>query len=84
MAPHPRNLLFLTADVAFVLCFDLHLSQHFRACRLAKEIRALLARGGTLQEAMREVGVAERDNWHLFDDYNPRNVATSFTELEWE
>ena len=51
---------------------------------LRDEIRGLLAGGGTLQAAMETVGQSERNNWLLFDDYNPRNVATAFTELEWE
>jgi quinoprotein relay system zinc metallohydrolase 2 len=52
--------------------------------RLADEIRALQVRNGTIEEAMRAVGRAERRHWRLFDTYNPRNVAAAFTELEWE
>jgi len=30
------------------------------------------------------VGEVERPHWHLFDEYNKRNVTASFVELEWE
>jgi len=51
---------------------------------LRDEIRALLRRGGTMEEAMATVGRSESGRWALFDDYNPRNVAAAFHELEWE
>ncbi len=52
--------------------------------RLRDETRALLAAGGTLEQAVATVGQAERDRWRLFDFYHPRNVTAAFTELEWE
>ncbi len=51
---------------------------------LRDETRALLAAGGTLEQAVATVGQAERDRWQLFDFYHPRNVTAAFTELEWE
>jgi quinoprotein relay system zinc metallohydrolase 2 len=51
---------------------------------LAREIRALLARGGDIETAVTEIGQGERDKWQLFDDYNGRNVTVAFKELEWE
>ena len=51
---------------------------------LRDEIRAVLQDGGTMEDAVAEVGQAARDRWQLFDDYHPRNVVTAFTELEWE
>ena len=51
---------------------------------LATEIRALLAKGGTIETAVAEVGLGERGKWQLFDDYNGRNVTVAFKELEWE
>ena len=30
------------------------------------------------------VAQSERQNWALFDDYNPRNVTEAYRELEWE
>jgi glyoxylase-like metal-dependent hydrolase (beta-lactamase superfamily II) len=52
--------------------------------RLRDEVRALLAAGGTLEQAVDEVGREERGSWQLFDFYHPRNVTAAFTELEWE
>lgn len=47
-------------------------------------IRAIIARGGTMEEALHSVGQEERGRWQLFDAYHPRNVVTAFAELEWE
>jgi quinoprotein relay system zinc metallohydrolase 2 len=52
--------------------------------RLRDDTRAVLAAGGTLEQAVTTVGQAERDRWRLFDFYHPRNVTAAFTELEWE
>lgn len=51
---------------------------------LAQEIRALLARGGTIEQAVATVGQSECGRWALFDEYNGRNVTSAFKELEWE
>lgn len=51
---------------------------------LRDDIRALLKRGGTMEQAIETVGQAERSHWQLFDDYHPRNIVTAFAELEWE
>jgi len=51
---------------------------------LLDEIRAALAAGGRMEEAVETVGRAERGKWLLFDDYHARNVVTAFAELEWE
>ena len=51
---------------------------------LRDEIRAILARNGTMEEAVATVGASERDKWLLFEDHHPRNVVTGFAELEWE
>ena len=51
---------------------------------LRDEIRAIIARNGTMEQAVATVGASERDKWLLFDDYHPRNVVTGFAELEWE
>ena len=51
---------------------------------LAREIRALLAKNGTIETAVRSIGLGERDKWQLFDDYNGHNVTVAFKELEWE
>jgi hypothetical protein len=51
---------------------------------LVDEIYALIARGGTLEEAMQTVGDSEKDRWILFAQYHKRNVSKVFVELEWE
>lgn len=48
------------------------------------ETRAALAAGRSLDQAVATVARSERGRWLLFDDYNDRNVATAYTELEWE
>lgn len=51
---------------------------------LARETRAVIARGGDIEEAVRSVGLSERGRWALFDDYNGHNVTVAYKELEWE
>ncbi|MGO1081260.1 MBL fold metallo-hydrolase, partial [Inquilinus sp. CA228] len=51
---------------------------------ILSETRAALAAGRSLDQAVATVGRSERGRWLLFDDYNDRNVATAYTELEWE
>jgi quinoprotein relay system zinc metallohydrolase 2 len=53
-------------------------------CLLLEEIRVVIRDDGTIDQAVVSVGRSEREAWLLFDDYNPRNVVTAFTELEWE
>ena len=52
--------------------------------RLRDEIRALIARGGTIEQAVETVDDGERGSWRLFDFYHARNVTAAFAELEWE
>ena len=51
---------------------------------LARDIRKAIADGTPLSQAVKTAGRSERDNWHLFDDYNERNATAAFAELEWE
>ncbi len=51
---------------------------------LVRDIRAIIAHGGDIEQAVATVGQAERGRWALFDDYNGRNVTSAFKELEWE
>ena len=51
---------------------------------IVRDIRAIIAHGGDIEQAVATVGLAERDRWLLFDDYNGRNVTSAFKELEWE
>jgi len=47
-------------------------------------VRTQIKQDGSLQQAIKTVGAAERPNWLLFDDYNVRNVTQAYKELEWE
>jgi quinoprotein relay system zinc metallohydrolase 2 len=51
---------------------------------VAKGVRALIEQGKTLEDATRTVGISERDDWKMFDQYHVRNVTAAFAELEWE
>jgi len=51
---------------------------------LVRDIRRLLADGGSLQQATDTIGKSESNHWLLFDSYNARNVTAAYTELEWE
>ena len=51
---------------------------------LLTEIRAAIKQGKYLEEAVKAVGISEKNNWQLFDEYHRKNVTTAFAELEWE
>ncbi|MFC5441984.1 quinoprotein relay system zinc metallohydrolase 2 [Rhizobium halophytocola] len=51
---------------------------------LARDTRAAIAAGSPLSAATKGIAAGERENWRLFDLYNPRNATTAYTELEWE
>ena len=51
---------------------------------LREGVRAEIDRNGSIERAMATVGLSERDKWKLFDDYNKRNVAEAYRELEWQ
>jgi len=51
---------------------------------LVRDIRAIISRGGEIEQAVATVGLSEHGEWVLFDDYNGRNVTGAFKELEWE
>jgi quinoprotein relay system zinc metallohydrolase 2 len=51
---------------------------------LAEDVRRLIAAGVPLGRAVPRIGASERDHWRLFDEYNPRNATTAFSELEWQ
>jgi quinoprotein relay system zinc metallohydrolase 2 len=51
---------------------------------MSEEIRRVIDRGGTIEEAIDSVGYAAREQWLLFDEYHRRNITAAYAELEWE
>lgn len=51
---------------------------------LARDIRKAIADGVPMADAVKTAAESERNNWHLFDEYNVRNATAAFAELEWE
>lgn len=51
---------------------------------LTDEVRKHLQNGTPLSEAAKSTGLSQRDAWSLFEEFNARNVAAAYTELEWE
>ena len=47
-------------------------------------VRAEIAANGSIENAVKTVGQAERGHWLLFEDYHARNVIAAYKELEWE
>ena len=52
--------------------------------QLAADVRALIARGGSMAQAPAATAQDGRDEWALFDEFNPRNAIAAYHELEWE
>ncbi|MBV9740503.1 MAG: quinoprotein relay system zinc metallohydrolase 2 [Hyphomicrobiales bacterium] len=52
--------------------------------RLALDMRAAIAKGTPLADAVKKAATAEKDRWALFDEYNARNATAAYQELEWE
>jgi glyoxylase-like metal-dependent hydrolase (beta-lactamase superfamily II) len=51
---------------------------------IADGIRTIINKGGTIPQAVQSVGLEEKNNWLLFDEFHGRNVTAVFAELEWE
>lgn len=51
---------------------------------LAADLRAAIADGVPLAEAVETAGDAQAGKWPLFEEYNTRNATAAFAELEWE
>jgi len=51
---------------------------------LTRDLRKIINDGGTMSEAQKRAAKSEKPKWKLFDEFNARNAATSFAELEWE
>jgi len=49
-----------------------------------REVRAAIADGVSLMDAVNTVGWSAKDDWHNFELYHRRNVTTTYTDLEWE
>jgi quinoprotein relay system zinc metallohydrolase 2 len=47
-------------------------------------VRAEIDANGSIERAIATVGLSEKDQWALFDDYNHRNVAEAYREIEWQ
>ena len=52
--------------------------------RLIRDIRHEITIGSDIKTAIRRAALEERDQWLEFARTHPRNVTTSFAELEWE
>ena len=50
---------------------------------LAADVRAVLRRGGDIEDAAKVAAQSERGRWLLFDEYNAHNVAQAVHD-EWE
>jgi quinoprotein relay system zinc metallohydrolase 2 len=51
---------------------------------LIEDLRRMIADGRTMNQAIDVAAHAERGEWQLFDEFNPRNASVGFAELEWE
>ena len=51
---------------------------------VTQDVRAAIAKGVPMAEAVRTVGETHRDDWLLFDEFHRRNVTAAYKELEWE
>lgn len=51
--------------------------------QLKADVRSVIARFGTIGDAIETAVPQERDRWRLFDEYHGRNVTAAFAELEW-
>lgn len=51
---------------------------------LAASIRQSIARGDSLQTALKDGGEALRGNWKLWEAFHLRNATNAYIELEWE
>jgi quinoprotein relay system zinc metallohydrolase 2 len=51
---------------------------------LARDVRAAIKKGETIQQAVDNIGLDEQDKWLLYDIYHRRNVTAAYAELEWE
>lgn len=51
---------------------------------LRKSVRASIADGDSLTQALERIQTGQQDNWQVYDEFHQRNVSAAFAELEWE
>ncbi len=51
---------------------------------LERDTKRAISDGIDIDAAVKTVAASERSAWTLFDDYNGRNVAEAYKELEWQ
>jgi hypothetical protein len=51
---------------------------------LERDTRRAITEGTGIGAAVNTIAASERGEWKLFDDYNGRNAAEAYKELEWE
>ena len=51
---------------------------------LITQVRKFHSEGKDLDYAIKNTLVKNKYNWLLYEEYHPRNVSRTFTELEWE
>ena len=51
---------------------------------LRQQVRNIIADFGTIDDAISQVKITDKQKWLLFDEYHSRNVTTAFAQLEWE
>ncbi len=51
---------------------------------MREQIRNIIFDFGTIDQASKTVGLKQKPDWLLFDQYHRRNITASFVELEWE
>ena len=54
--------------------------EYFKTVR--KDIRRIIAEGGSINDAVNSAGQSEKDKWKLFQQFHGGNVTGSFAELE--
>lgn len=69
----------VTTDLAEALDAE---RRYLRA--LIDGVRDELSQGGSMQQAIAQVALAEKPHWLLWDTTHPRNVARVYEQLEWE
>ena len=51
---------------------------------LITQVRKFHSESKDLNYALKNTLVKNKHNWLLYEEYHPRNVSRTFTELEWE